>query len=64
MSLRSWLIPHKGSLKEAVELRNNERSSLLLLRQLSPIIKPISPIIKAMTHTPILKMCHFENYDF
>jgi hypothetical protein len=25
-------IPHKGNLNEAVKLRNNERSSLLLLR--------------------------------
>jgi hypothetical protein len=30
------LIPHKGSLKEAVELRKHESSSLLLLRD--PVI--------------------------
>jgi hypothetical protein len=28
------LIPHKGSLEEAVELRELERSSLLLLREI------------------------------
>jgi hypothetical protein len=41
------LIPHKGSLKEAVKLRKHESSSLL----------------KSMTHTPLLIGVFFVYYE-